>query len=210
MNFKQFGIMALIALVVALGVVIVTSQPSQNNVIEEAFGDATNYDQVGIGSLTYGTQVLQVAAGTSTAFWRNMSGETQFVLSRIVTSGTASTSYRHYVGTTTAPVFPTGNYTVPLYSSSITGFVVATSTTATSTSSYGPYGGLLVSDRWIPVKTGEYVGYGLFNASGVALAPLATCNGATCETSTSTNRGFNVTVILEMYATSTSPNATIE
>lgn len=126
-------------------------------------------------ALTLGARQNQVA-------WLNNTGQTVFFdLSRVYPSGIASTTLQVSVGTsTTATVTDSSN---PFFASFIDRYLLATSTQpAINNFKDGGTNGRTV----IPVAPNQYFLMVLENPYNQA------CTGSTCETATSTNRGYNL------------------
>lgn len=138
----------------------------------------------------------QIGPGANTAHWTNNTGHTVFIpLVVLHTTGTASSSMKLIVSaSTTVPALADdfNALNLPMNDVAIS-TIVATSSTATTTSNLLSVAqNSSKSSGVISVAAGSSLNIVMHNASGVANAPLNTCNGASCETATSTNRGFNV------------------
>lgn len=125
----------------------------------------------------------KIEAKSNQASWRNTTGGVVYVdLAELATDGTASSSFKLYVGTSTAATIAS-DFTAP-FASLINGVILATSTIATTTTNYDV---AAQTPHSIRVADGVYVNFQLqekdSNACGVA---------GTCETATSSNRGFNL------------------
>lgn len=132
-----------------------------------------------------------IPAGQNEAYYTNRSGRRQYIsLASIDTNGTASSSFKFYVGTTTSTTI--NDFTAP-YSSLINGFTIATSTVATTTSSIESH---LSGSAVIPVADGVTVFVQIQAANG---AVCASSGSGICESATSTNRGFNPKWVLHGY-----------
>lgn len=188
MSSKKTMLAAVVALVAFLGAIFATSSNAPapegdvggpSNVQDSAvFTNGVGFGKTGY--LMFDTNGT-IGAGSNQASWRNTLGRTVYIdLAYLRTSGTASTTFRFGIATSTAATV--NNYTAP-FASLINNYRIATSSAATTTSSLARSMG----EPLIPVASGEYVniyfqqGYGQTN-----------CTGAVCETATSTNRGFNV------------------
>lgn len=105
----------------------------------------------------------------------------------------ASSSMRFSAGTTTSNTSATLNtfdYSAP-FATLIDNVLVATSTTGVATTSINSDINVGRDQGTVPVLPGQYV-YFIFRQDSTG-----TCNGSTCETATSTNRGFNVHWFME-------------
>jgi len=212
MNLKNIGIMALIALVVALGVVWIVGG-SKTTVVErvvERLGGVTGYDRVKAGDAIITWKYGTIASGSNEGSYRNTTGGVECVdLAVVKTNGTASSSMKFYGFATSSSAVPSQHdYTAIAFGgdSLISATLLATSTTATTTNSYlalaseqsGRGNGIVCLDQL------DYFITYFQNASGIANAPNALCNGATCEEATSTNNGLGtVEWFIRTFATST-------
>ncbi len=136
-------------------------------------------------------ETVSIGPGVNKAFWKNTNGRAVILdYAEMITSGVASSTYKFYVATSTGTY--TTDYTAPLPSTGllIQGASVATSSVAKVVTSAASSTGATAGA--IRVLDGEYLMF-TFQQPGPA------CNGATCETSTSTNRGFNVTGNLKYH-----------
>ena len=125
-----------------------------------------------------------INAGSNQGSWRNDTNRTVFIDTvSLFPTGTASTTFIYYVGTSTAATY-TSDYTAP-YATLIDGYRIPTSTPQLVINNHEHAGTL--GRNIISVDPGEYVNIAFFQGY------LETgCTGATCETATSTNRGFNL------------------
>lgn len=125
-----------------------------------------------------------IGAGANQASWRNTTGRTVYIVpnSTVIgfASGTASSSLLFYTATSSAATL-TSDFAGPGGSvHGIDGASIATST-------IGPnfiVGTTTASGAGIPVADGAYYNVQIQSKNG------GTCNGAACETATSTNRGI--------------------
>jgi hypothetical protein len=148
--------------------------------------------QLGLGNRTSNRGLIQVVRGTNQAYWKNTTGRTVYVaLGDLEMAGTASSTFKAYVGTSTAAsatnVFSLT--TAPLWSQFIDGAQVATGTPAgvvadNITNHKTSYPGTL------QVNSGQYM---LLVAS-----TFCTADGA-CNTATSTNRGWSTLTLPFAY-----------
>lgn len=134
-----------------------------------------------------------IAAGANQGFWLNNTGVTVYAdLAEMITTGTASTSYDFFIGTTTAATL-SSDFTDP-FSGLVDDKVVATSTNAlpvaNSIKDAGTNGRGVVA-----VPVGAYVFFTFQQTFA------GNCTGSLCETATSTNRGFDVNWNLRVHHT---------
>ena len=118
------------------------------------------------------------------ASWRNTSGQTVYLdYAEVSTDGTASSSYKFYVYASSTKVSTAYDFTAPGSAGkvAINGFTIATSSAATTTTNVANGAG-----QTVQVPNGSYVNIVMQSVNGSG------CNGTTCETATSTNRGFNL------------------
>lgn len=199
MNKKIYIVSAVVAAIVALVVGLLTVSlskaptpaPVQTPVSETRTGSGGNITQqqdfytngVGIGpDYVMFTRNGVIGTSQNEGFWTNRTGRTVYINRADVTStGTASSTYRIYVGTTTAPT-ALDDFSAP-YASLVNGFLWATSTAATTTSSIGARN--TTNTGVIPVADGQsvFVQLQAVNDNRCAAA-------LRCETATSTNRGI--------------------
>lgn len=137
----------------------------------------------GDGNVTF-TKGGIIGPGANQASWRNTLGRTVYVNPAQVavgfTSGTASSSLLYYVSTSSAATL-TSDFAHPGGSVwGIDGASIATSTPGPSLI----MGTTTSSGAGIPVADGAYLNVQIQSKNG------GTCNGAACETATSTNRGI--------------------
>lgn len=137
-----------------------------------------------------------IGAGANQGSWCNLSsspglGRTAYIdLATITTSGTASSSFKFYIATSTTARI-SNDFTAP-FGSLINGFTIATSSPATTTSSIEQKrSGFAV----IPVTVGQCVVTQMQASNGSVCASV----GGLCESATSTNRGFNIDWYLRGY-----------
>ncbi len=152
------------------------------------------------GTACTGTIGGSITAGSRLSYWYNDTGSPVYVTPAVQgwSSGTASTSLRVAMyatttqPTTTAAVLDYATPTDAIVGPSALLFnqLYATSSTATTTNSaMATKAG--TSNGAVTVPVGGYLVVLLQNASGVSNAPNPLCNGATCETATSTKRGIS-------------------
>jgi hypothetical protein len=134
-----------------------------------------------------GYRLLPIAAGSNQTCWRNTSGGTILVDKGFFgfQSGTASSTFAGNVFATTSASVPSSNSYIALAPSVantiIKGTIIATSSTATSTTSVLPAA--------VVVANGSYVC--AYMQQNTTYTSVECTNAGLCETATSTNRGFN-------------------
>lgn len=173
----------------------------------------TNYDEISDGALAHKTLSLSIPKGsaTSTAFVQNLDKFTRWITVQAVSDATSSAqAYRIYMGTTTQPATSiTGSgsaLVVPLFLSPgnapfLNGWLLATSSSATSTDSWSVFGSAgRASDKvaLLPWRQNEYLYVLLQNASG------ADVPGQFSATNTTVKPQIDVFVTIQ--ATSTDNN----
>lgn len=132
-------------------------------------------------------------AGVNQVAWRNTTGRKVVVdKAEMRTTGTASSSYLFYVGTSTAASNTSFDFGTAMFSELIDAPSLATSSpikvfTSMSDTDQGTNG-----RGAIEVEDGEYVLF-MFRKQDL----INSCSGSVCEAATSTNRGFNVRWLLE-------------
>lgn len=159
------------------------------------------------------SQSLKIFPSTNFAVWTNKTGRTVYVVrtdaSLVPATGTstvtASSTYALYAYASSSPIASatatstrydftapteTGNLFQNFTRFLINNFTIATSTTATTTSSLDKAG----SGKVVQVPDGASVSY-LLSSPG----PVCTNVGTTCTTATSTGRGFDVDIKLDGY-----------
>lgn len=149
----------------------------QYNNLKDTFNDG-----IVVGDQDVTNKTVAITAGNNQTSWRNTTGKTVYAtdIRMGYESGTASSTWNFYVGTSTASTF--SNYARPSNTFlPIDGYVGATGTpkvivTATSTTN-----GV---KEVIPVLNNEYL---IFNVQET----YACKSIGACETATSTNRGVN-------------------
>lgn len=128
----------------------------------------------------------KIAAKSNQAYWKNTTGQTQYVdLIDVSTNGTASSTFNIYAIATSSALVPLYDFTTPAATSSnlINNFSFATSSTATTTSNLDK----AFAGKVVQVLDGSQVNIYVRASDGVC-NPQAT----KCETATSTNRGFDL------------------
>lgn len=125
-----------------------------------------------------------IGPGANQASWRNTTGRTVYVVPGGVAvgfaSGTASSSLLYYAATSSAATL-TSDFAHP------GGSVWAIDGASVATSTIGPnftVGTTTSSGAGVPIADGAYFNVQIQSKNG------ASCNGAACETATSTNRGI--------------------
>ncbi len=210
---------ALVAVVgLVIGIQAINKTPTERVSPPPPLGTVRQFDVftegAGIGDQATRWISKTIGVGSNSVSWTNNTSKTIYADYGQMgfPSGTASSSYTFWLFATSTnsiathnyDVFTTGNSGTASTTFLIRGFVVATSTMATKyasstvdstmeaarlaktppTDNQGGLGGHLV------IPAGWTVFGVVLNGSGASFAPLATCNGASCETATSTNRGF--------------------
>lgn len=203
-------ILSLVALVVGLSRPGSTPTPdaptgAQSGPVQNVPWNFTQGAGLGGPSVTF-TQGGVIPLGSNQASWRNLTGRTVYIdlaaISVIASSSStfsaaniwaSSTSAIYAYASTTAPrtlydfTAPAVNATSTLL---ISNFALATSSTATTTSSYDKN----LGGKVVQVPNGGYVVF-LQQAQSVSCPTTA---GA-CESATSTNRGFNLQYFVRGY-----------
>jgi len=126
-----------------------------------------------------------IGPGANQASWRNTTGRTVYVVPEGVAvgfaSGTASSSLLYYAATSSAATL-TSDFAHP------GGSVWAIDGASVATSTPGPsfiVGTTTSSGAGVPIADGAYFNVQIQSKNG------GSCNGAACETATSTNRGVS-------------------
>lgn len=166
----------------------------------DGLGSVRNVDtypdgiKIGKGPVAVSWQTGTIGSGVNQASFQNKTGRVMCAdLAVVRTTGTASSSYRITVGTSTSATVSdfaalTGD------NRSIIDFSFATSTTATSSNSVHGVGAVA---GVVCVNADEY--YNIALRAGTSTTASAGCNGATCESATSTNRGFDIIYYLRYF-----------
>lgn len=202
----------------------------KEKIIERVVGGATNYDELGIGAIELDVHTGKLGSGVNQAYWANNTGHSVFIdyatLALIGDSTglrTASSTFRFFVATSTASSVSDNignafNMNPINYRSVMDGWLVATSTTATSTTniylanagvSIDNYGSTtaandnLTQSGPVEIRQGEYVNIYFKQENPLYCDGLA--NGRFCEAATSTARGFDVLWMFKTFATTTRP-----
>lgn len=186
-TFKSIVIAAVVALIISVGAIFLLARPSTSGQSLGAGGDVetnipTFVNGLGIGNnetLIYKAPVIGPAQNQ--ASWYNNLGRAVVVeYSEIYFAGTASSSLRASMGTTSAATI-SNNFAAP-FASSVDNALVATGTVNlvinSDFSSSGNGKGSMV------VLPGQYFYWFFRQDDGRA------CTGSVCEAATSTNRGF--------------------
>ncbi len=203
MKDNKLSVVALVIGLVALASVFfgIRSHAPASDQSLGAGGGGTVYSQqdqyingVGIGP-TYITfsKSGTIGAGSNIGGWTNRSGRTAYVdLFSVTTTGTASSTYSIYAYASSSAPSTTYDFVTPASADKmlISNFALATSSTATTTSSLekAPAGKVVrVPDGWT-----------LYT---ILKAPAASCPSVagSCESATSTNRGFNLDWYIRAY-----------
>lgn len=125
----------------------------------------------------------RINAGSNQASWRNTLNRTVYIdYTEMVPTGTASTTFIFYVGTSTAATY-SDNYAAP-YATLVDGKRIATSTTPIVVNSKADAGTL--GRQTIAVAPGVYVNFAMLQGY-----LQGNCTGSVCEAATSTNRGIS-------------------
>ncbi len=131
-----------------------------------------------------------INAGANTASWKNKTGRKVVITyAEMRTTGTASTTFDFYAATSSAATVSTFDFGAAPFSELIDAKRVATTTAILVVNSIIDQG---TNGRGaIEVEDGEFVFLGFRQSFATN-----SCNGAWCESATSTNRGFNVRWVL--------------
>lgn len=184
-------VLSLIAVIVAVGAPSTAQAPS-------TLGDSLPPNPIATQGITFGQNhgvndnwiSGTISRGQNQGFWKNP-GPTSVIVdySELQSTGTASSSYYFYMGTSTASSV-TNNFSIP-YSALIDSYSVATSSgprVVNSDANAGTNG-----QGSVVVPVGGYVIFGVQQRYNTA------CTGSVCETATSTNRGFNLNWALQFH-----------
>ncbi len=145
---------------------------------------------LGTGNRYLNRGVISLAKGRNQIAWKNVSGRTVYVnLGDAEMAGTASTTFKLWVGTsTTATVADTFNYSAPFYAQFINGATVATAT---------PAG--VVADNIGNHASGTPGAIAVAANQYLLMVASACAGGSTCESATSTNRGWTTMTLPFLY-----------
>lgn len=131
-----------------------------------------------------------IGSGVNTASWKNKTGRKVVIdYAEMRTTGTASTTFDFFVSTSSAATISTFDFGAANFSELIDGKRVATSSAILVVNSIKDAG--TNGRSAIEVEDGEFVFLGFRQSFATN-----SCNGAWCESATSTNRGFNVRWVL--------------
>lgn len=184
------GVAAVIIASYFIGVAGKSTVTAVDNVGGQRAGLQEFTDGAKLGSQTTRWYSGTIPASDNQEFWYNNTGKTVYVdLAEMITTGTASSTYDFFVGTTTSASL-SSDFTDP-FSTLIHDFNLATSTTIRAINSIKDAG--TNGRSVIPVAAGEYVFFTFQQTFDNA------CTGSVCETATSTNRGFNVNWNLRIH-----------
>lgn len=148
---------------------------------------------LGIGSTrSMNSGLIQIGRGANQASWKNTTGRTVYVrLGDVEMAGTASSTFKVYVGTSTAATVTNvfSLTTAPLWSQFIDGAQIATATPA------GVWADNITNHKTsypgtIQVNSGQYF--------TLVASTFCSTVGA-CETATSTNRGWSTLTLPFQY-----------
>lgn len=160
--------------------------------------------------LTNFQKVVTIPKGENYFFFTNNTKDTiWFDDAKVITAGTASSSVKIFVyATSTNSLLGREHFTNPTVTAVdqlLNGVLISTSTAATSTSPFTE--SLQASPKTkgiVGLTAGRSMLMWIQNASGASGAPATVCNGATCESATSTRLGIGpVTIFLGGFSTST-------
>lgn len=185
------GVVAVAIAVIAIGVSVYgggqTQAPDGQNVGGERAGLQEFIDGIKPGDQTVIWKKGTIGAGQNQGSWRNNLGKTVFVdLSEVYTTGTASSSIKIYVATSSSATL-SSDFAAP-FASGIDGKAVATSTVLTNFV-YNSSKDAGTNGRHVfPVVSGEYVVTAILQDTTACLSGGA---GLACESATSTSRGFS-------------------
>lgn len=163
----------------------VPSVPKVGDVVNNSNYNFTQGVNLGNRPVNFNVDGNKIPAKSSNAFWRNTTGMTQYVTAEISTDGQAQSTYNIYAVATSSAPRTLYDFIAPLATSTtlINNFALATSSIATTTSSYQKaFAGPVVQ-----VPDGWYVNFYLRSGSA-CIVDLA----SGCFTATSTSRGFNL------------------
>lgn len=156
------------------------------------------------GDMTECWESVSVASASSTAFMKNNDTDTEWVdLAHLMSGGTASSSYKLYVGVAaTQAAISAANlaYTAPSYPQLINAWTLATSTTASSTSSYDSAVNPTANNHMIAVPAGQLLYVKIQQGDNNCQAQPT--NGG-CESATSTARGISPQLFIRWHSTTT-------
>lgn len=180
----------------------------------------TKYDDVAAGEASTRFVTLNIGSGTSTAIIVNRAPFTRWITKQsllTLTGNATDTPYRIYVGTTTsitnAGDTVAGNgqriplYVAPPFAGIVSNYAIATSTEASSSPmAILPRSADSGYQDAVPWISGQGIFMVLQVDTGNAARNLR-CPGqvglSNCSAATSTDRGFNIELLLDTYSTST-------
>lgn len=187
----------LVSVGLAVAVSVIAAVGFVSSIYQKAPGDSqVGYQQGNPGEFPEGALIGQlgvrgfafsIPAGQNQTSYRNTSGRRQYVdLLVMRTTGTASSTVTLTAGTSTSSTF--NSFLVQSSHKSLLNVALSTSTTATSTNSVQGLGAPTGAPGAgvAKLEDGEYLNIGFYETYGYP------CNGATCESATSSARGYNV------------------
>jgi len=210
---KVIGGIAVFAVILALVGLVGGNQPVSKvieRVIERPLSGVSDFDELALQDAGVEDAVIDyhqfvLGSGVTSDVWTNRTGTDVFVdYGSLITSGTASTSYRVFMfATTSTSVASTNDFTLisaALNTDIIRAWPLATSTTATTTDTVYAINDGINDGMPTRIRNGQSV---IVYLQSTFFGP---CSGSVCETATSTNRGFNVTGFIRTHATSSPSN----
>lgn len=160
-------------------------------------GDVRNVGEfapngIGFGNLpvTWSSEGGKILAKSNTAFWKNVTGKTQYVdYVEVSTDNFASSSMKIYAFSTSTAVRTLYDFVAPAQQATTTllinAFTIATSSQATTTTNIDK----AFSGKTAIVPNNSLIVIQMQTANG---AVCASSGSGICESATSTNRGFNL------------------
>ena|SRR3990167_4171882 len=210
---KVIGGIGVLALILALVGLVGGNQPVSKvleRVIERPLAGVTDFDELalqdgGVEDVVLDYHQFILGGGVTSDVWTNRTGTDVFVnYGSLMTSGTASTTYRVFMfATTSTSVASTNDFTLisaALNTDIIRAWALATSTTATSTDTHYAIKDGRSDGSPTRIRNGESV---IVYLQSTFFGP---CSGSVCETATSSNRGFNIIGFISTHATSSPSN----
>ncbi len=194
------GLVLAILAILGVGALFFTLNPSPSSSTGSARGGGPVFNagaafpiglNLGMNGITTNMGQIQIGRGANQGAWKNTTGRTIYVYEAPLSmAGTASSTIKVYVGTSTTPT-ATDSFTAataPFWSQLIDAGQISTSTTAgllfdSITNHKTSYPGTL------PVADGQYV---------LLVADSFCRSTGACETATSSNRGWT-TLTLPFY-----------
>lgn len=196
------------AVILVLGSIAVGGGVDVKNPFKSFFGGVTDFDELQLGEgLVEGSALLDILVATTSASFRNLTGGDIFVYYvGFDSTGTASSTFELNVGTSTIDgIDPTkgpggvNNVTDGI----LDRFLISTGTPPFFTDNYGHSPLINSGSTTVRVKNLEYVVASIAsttNYDNVSPCPrnAASVTGS-CESATSTNRGFNINGYLKYF-----------